>query len=138
MDLVRLRSRPLGRHAAAIVGVALVAVVLSAPVGIAAGSGPSKGPIPSAALTGGAIDKSLVPDFIPALDRDGTQAGYVAKDLAIPDGRPINVPIPVYGDDLKTIVGHMYPGRGFVGLGASPGSVPTFSVVTGGEPAAAP
>ena len=55
-----------------------------------------------------------VPDFIPALNQQGEIAGYV-RYCAIHSGGAV----PVYADDLQTVVGHMISGRGFV-----PGAVP--------------
>jgi hypothetical protein len=70
----------------------------------------TKGPIPEGAINdAGMLDETLVPDFIPALDHDGEIAGYV-RYCAIHAGGAI----PVYGDDLETVVGHMLPGQGFV------------------------
>jgi hypothetical protein len=93
---------------------------------------PTKGPMPDKASPpqGGPIFGSLVPDFIPALARDGTTiAGYVHKQYLIgpldalpgtPSNPPQQPPEPVYAEDLTTLVGHMVPGVGFVPLGASP------------------
>lgn len=93
---------------------------------------PTKGPIPDNASPpqGGPTYGALVPDFIPALARDGTTiAGYVPKRYLIgpfddlpgtPSSPPQQPPVPVFADDLATLVGHMVPGVGFVPLGASP------------------
>jgi hypothetical protein len=92
---------------------------------------PTKGPIPDNASPpqGGPIYPALVPDFIPALARDGTTiAGYVPKARLIesggvipgtPSNPPQEPPEPVYAEDLTTLVGHMVPGVGFVPLGSS-------------------
>lgn len=48
-------------------------------------------------------------------------------------GDQVDVWWPVYGEDLKTLVGHMVPGRGFVPLGVDEKSVPTFEAVVGSE-----
>jgi hypothetical protein len=70
----------------------------------------TKGPIPNEAISdAGRLDESRVPDFIPALDRQGEIAGYV-RYCAIGTGGAI----PVYADDLQTLVGHMIPGEGFL------------------------
>lgn len=37
----------------------------------------------------------------------------------------------VYGDDLRTVVGQMVPGKGFVPVGVDPATVPTFAVEVG-------
>lgn len=131
----------LSRFTGVIIGLAAV-IVLSVAVVVSAAlaGGPqlTKEPIPPEAVENGAFNKALIPDFIPALDRHGQVAGYVARDLAIPDGAPLNGPMPVFADDLKTLVGHMYPGRGFVALGESPDLVPVIPATLGGEGADAP
>jgi hypothetical protein len=78
----------------------------------------SRGPVPdSARRPNGEIDLSQVPDFIPALDGD-RQAGWIwAAAVLPPEGEPRVDIVPVYADDLVTVVGHMYPGVGFVGIG---------------------
>lgn len=113
-DASNLRTRH--RRATAVVGLVLLASLAFTSIGLAAGQTPTKGPIPPEAFKNGTIDKTVVPDFIPALNRDGFVAGYVAKNLAIPDGEGSAEPVPVYAEDLETVVGHMYPGRGFVPL----------------------
>lgn len=78
----------------------------------------SKGPLPEDAANdaGMLVDETRIPDFIPALDgRSGEIAGYV-RFCAIRAGGAV----PVYADDLTTLVGHMIPNRGFV-----PGDVPS-------------
>jgi hypothetical protein len=95
---------------------------------------PTKGAVPPAAWRAdGTVDFSLVPDFVSALARDGSIAGYVPRDIAISDA-PQSGPAAVYGDDLVTVVGHMYPGRGFVPLGTDPEQVPEFPVSTPSSP----
>lgn len=70
----------------------------------------TKGPIPDDAISdAGRLDESRIPDFIPALDRNGEIAGYV-RYCAIQTGGAV----AVYADDLETVVGHMLPGQGFV------------------------
>jgi hypothetical protein len=81
---------------------------------------PNRGPIPEAAFPaeGGPIDRILVPDYIPALGQDGQPVGWVSKELAVPvvdeGNRQL---IPVFGDDLRTVVGHMVAGYGFAPIG---------------------
>jgi hypothetical protein len=71
---------------------------------------PTAGPIPEGAFTdAGTYDETRIPDFIPALDHGGSVAGYV-RWCAIRTGGAI----PVYADNLKTVVGHMIPNKGFV------------------------
>lgn len=98
-------------------GAAVTALTLGVGTIVA---GPTRGPIPSAAFPedGGAIDRTMVPDFIPALGSDGSEVGWVSKELAVPvvDNGDRNL-IPVYADDLRTIVGHMVARHGFAPLG---------------------
>jgi hypothetical protein len=99
---------------------------------------PAASPIPAGAGSPRIAPSSgsLVSNFIPTVDRRGYVVGYVAKSDLYPerDGAPPAVslgPIPVYGPDLKTVVGHMYPGGvGFVPLGSTPsGGVTTTTTV---------
>jgi hypothetical protein len=99
---------------------------------------PTKGPIPQAAYLATGIDAALAPDFVPVQSRDGTAvAGYVPKEYLVQSmptftaSRSEGQVAPVYADDLTTLVGHMYPGRGFVPLGVDPDSVPTIPVQQG-------
>lgn len=118
---------------------------------------PTKGPIPNDATppAGGPIYIALVPDFIPALARDGAStAGYIPKSSMFggptelpgsPSNPPQPEPEPVYGEDLTTLVGHMVAGVGFVPLGETPPPAIVASVVpasvapsVGGSPSTAP
>jgi hypothetical protein len=94
---------------------------------------PTKGSIPVEASPpgGGELNMALVPDFVGALGgpTGETIVGYVPKELLLgprpplvgtPQNPPQELPLPVYGEDLTTLVGHMVPGQGFVPLGASP------------------
>jgi hypothetical protein len=112
-------------------GVATIAVVTA----VATGANPAhtKGPIPDAAFRPGQpLDLSLVPDFVPALDRNGKMAGYVRKEAlaepasAIDAGRQSSPQVPVFGNDLATIVGYMVPDKGFVPLGTNADTVPNI------------
>jgi hypothetical protein len=113
-------------------GLAIVATL--AATTLAATDAPSKGIIPEAAFRPGQdIDYTLVPDFVPALGRDGETVGYVSKvDLANRVGshgeRQVK-PVPVFADDLETLVGYMVLGKGFVPLGTDPASIPDFPSV---------
>lgn len=126
-----LRRIPKPVRTFASVGLAVAVLAFLTAVATGATHAPTKGPIPDAAFRAGQpLDLSLVPDFVPALDRDGNVAGYVRKEaLADPPstikaGQPASQPIPVYGDDLATLVGYMVPGKGFVPLGVDSDSVP--------------
>ena len=118
----------------------LTGVAILAPRTSAADPGhPTKGPIPQAAYLANGIDAALVPDFVPVWGRDGTSvAGYIPKAYllgqtvpTVTSSRPGGDIAPVYADDLTTLVGHMYPGRGFVPLGVDPNSIPTIPVQEG-------
>lgn len=99
-----------------------------------AGLEATKGRIPEAAFkAGGALDLSLVPDFVPALDRNGDVAGWISKDelqrppTKDPSGHILpESPSPVFADDLKTVVGYMVPDKGFVKVGIDPAAVPNI------------
>ena len=78
----------------------------------------------------GAIDPSMVPDFI-AVAGDPGRVGFARRENVLGSG---DAPFPVYGEDLRTVVGTMVPGRGFVPIGVDPGTVPTFEVVVAPAP----
>jgi hypothetical protein len=101
----------------------------------------TKGTVPPPPPGGGAVDPRTVPDYVAAWNRDGTAiAGYVPKACLFPGAQIVSgtqdSACPVFAEDLRTLVGHMVPGRGFVPLGVDPGDVATFPVVT--APSAAP
>jgi hypothetical protein len=114
---------------------------------------PTKGPMPPNASPpqGGPIFDALVPDFVAASNRDGTAiAGYVPKSYLVgpvaelpgsPSNPPQPLPVPVYADDLTTLVGHMVADVGFVPLGAAPppgGPDASVAPSPDGSPSAAP
>lgn len=111
----------------------MTAVVVAAP----GGQGPTRGPIPVDAMhADGTVDLSLVPDYVPALARDGALVGWVtradalgAPPLATELGGKDVYEVPVYADDLETQIGTMVDGRGFVPAGTDPASVRAFEVV---------
>jgi hypothetical protein len=109
---------------------------------------PTAGPIPESAVNpafSNGIDLAQVPDFIPTMS-NGKVVGYVSKSQLFPtssafQGPPVAAssngatPSPsaadiaavdagsiltVYGPDLTTIIGHMYPGQIFVPTGQTP------------------
>jgi hypothetical protein len=122
----------------------------AAPLGAASTQTPTAGPIPNSAWqSDGKIDLSQVPDFVLALGRSGQGVvGYIPKaqlfptssaprnEAASPLTGPFSGPtsptaadiaalyaqsiLTVYGPDLTTVVGHMYPQVGFVPLGETP------------------
>lgn len=101
-------------------------------IGEASGS-PSVGRIPNAAFSGGHLNATLVPGYVPALNQQGSVVGYVRKtDILAPAPNSAGVvvspapastePIPVYASTLDKVVGHMVPGVGYVALGELPSS----------------
>lgn len=94
---------------------------------------PTKGPVPEdVTASDGSIERDRIPDYVPALDRDGERAGYVESRYLFPDSaaedQRSNEPLPVYDERLSEVVGHMYPGRGFVSVDADPQDVPRFDM----------
>ena len=122
---------------------ATLVIVFSSPgPGHLSGSmvGLTKGTMPSS-TSGGTFDTKKIPDFIRAVGRDGKVVGYIQKAYEVPG--PANRPMssktgsvaPVYASNLKTLVGHLYPGVGFVPLGKSPASEPCIPETTSGRSA---
>jgi hypothetical protein len=114
-----------------------------------AASTPTVGTIPASAIAGGTMDASQVPDFVPVMGQGGKVVGYIKKqDLLMQGASPAGIggaagptaqdqanqqaraTAPVYGPDLTTVVGHMYPNVGFVANGASPPSAATVTPTT--------
>ncbi len=124
------------RRGAVVLGLGLG---LSVAGGAAAGAiyltrSPTKGPVPSTA--NGSLDIKKAPDYV-SVTSGGRIVGYVPRAYILPS--PVDTPAnqrigevaPVYGPNLKTLVGHMYPGVGFVPLGKSVTSEPCTPVFTG-------
>ncbi len=95
---------------------------------------PTKGSLDGAVDANGQVIDARTPDFIGAWGADGVSiAGYVAERDLTPTSDPApwwyQVPsppdagIPVYAGDLRTLVGHMAPGSGFVPLSLDPDGV---------------
>lgn len=90
---------------------------------------PTMGRIPDDAYADdGMLIRERVPDYVAVWNRSGTEiAGYVSKEEAFPppssDWDGTDAPLTVYDGTLKSVVGHMYPGRGFIAIGEDPGSV---------------
>jgi hypothetical protein len=86
----------------------------------------------------GHIDQSKVPDFISTFGRNGKVVGYVPKAYLFPSvsatpsvgESPVGGVDPVYASDLRTLVGHIYPGVGYVPLGTDPSSEPCVAEST--------
>lgn len=96
--------------------------------------GASRGTMPPPEANG-EVDPSAVPDFISYVGRTDRIIGWVPKSYLLEPGQrcrgPQCDPIPVYADDLATLIGHDVPGRGFVPLGVDPAAVPERPVVVG-------
>ncbi len=121
--------RPMGRALAVTVGLAMLVFASSA-----CGLGASRGTMPPADANG-EVDPSAVPDFIAYAGRADQIIGWVPKSYLIDPAEhcrgPQCDPIPVYADDLSTLIGHDVPGRGFVPLGVDPATAPERPVVAG-------
>lgn len=95
----------------------------------ASDSAPTMGRIPDDAYADdGMLIRERVPDYVAVWNRSGTEiAGYVSKEEAFPppssDWDGTDAPLTVYDGTLKSVVGHMYPGRGFIAIGEDPESV---------------
>jgi len=130
----RVRSRQTSWRFFAISGCATLLVV-----GIGAyaafGRGADRAPGISTALTkgtdpptqNGRIDFMKVPDYVSVAGKSGKIVGYAPRAYMLPStavNQPENPKLgsvaPVFGGDLKTLVGHFYPGVGFVAVGESP------------------
>ena len=102
----------------------------------------SKGTMPPAGLNG-QVDASAAPDFIAVAGNDGGVAGYVPRQYLLAEptttvARPEEPEIPVYADDLQTLIGHMVAGRGFVPVGVDPLTVPLIPFQAGPSAAVQP
>src|SRR3954447_14358714 len=117
-------STPWAAVLALIEVLALIAVVACAPFA-SRGTMPPPGP-------DGRVDPGSVPDFVAAADG----AGWVPKSFLLAPGR--DEEIPVYGDDLTTLAGHLVAGKGFVPLGVDPAAAPAAPVMAGPSDPAAP
>lgn len=97
---------------------------------------PTAGRIPSEGFgVDGTLDLSAVPDLVVVEDDDGREVGFISKEYLVsgwsPDG---NEPQPVVERDGVTVVGHIYPGIGFVKLGENPQPRATAVTVVETEP----
>jgi hypothetical protein len=108
-------------------------VVLVVAIGIATNgfgllsvTGPTKGGIPHSPPRGVAYDK--LPDYL-SVYLGPNDIGYTPNAyLSAPNGAD-NDPLlgriaPIFASNLTTLLGHEYPGIGFVRLGSSPWSLP--------------
>jgi hypothetical protein len=86
----------------------------------------------------GQIDLRAVPDFV-KVSSGGELVGYEPRAFVFPSASsPVNSPVspklgavgPVYARNLKTLIGHEYPGIGFVPVGTSPSDQPCVNEYT--------
>jgi hypothetical protein len=131
---VRLRSRDLGvtqrrvvlPSSAFAVAIVLVIGLATNGFGLLSSSGPTKGSMPYDAPHGPSY--ASIPDFVSVYVNNHT-TGYTPKAyVAAPNGAR-NTPLlgtvaPVYASNLTTLLGHEYPGIGFVPIGESPWKQP--------------
>jgi hypothetical protein len=68
-----------------------------------------------------------MPDYVRITNDDDREVYVKMLDLLPVDGPR---PVPAFGPDLVTVVGHRYPNRGFVLQGQDPSSVPTLGTTT--------
>jgi hypothetical protein len=107
-------------------GFALLLIVATSTVAACLSSA-TKGTMPPPG-PGGIVDPSSAPDYI-AVAGDGPGiAGYARREDVLGAS---DKAFPVFGDDLRTVVGQMVPGKGFVPVGVDPNSVPKIPVVVG-------
>jgi hypothetical protein len=78
----------------------------------------SRGTMPPA-RPNGVVDASHVPDFIAYVGQTDHIIGWVPKEYLL-EATHGDGPIPVYAGDLRTLIGHDFPGKGFVPLGRDP------------------
>lgn len=98
------------------------------------GYGASRGTMPPPDANGD-WDPSAVPDFVSYVGQADRIIGWIPKAFILDPNLVCDGPecdgMPVYGDDLSTLIGHDVPGRGFVPLGVDPTLVPERPVQQG-------
>ena len=110
--------------------IVLVAVIGLATngFGVLSASGPSKGGMPHD--YGPGVAYSQIPDYLSVyIGPKPNQFGYAPKAYLVSPLGSSNDPLdgriaPIFASDLTTLIGHLYPGVGFVRLGTSPWSRP--------------
>jgi hypothetical protein len=103
-------------------------IILSVSVGggFAIAASLTKGPVPIG--PNGELELNHAPDFV-SVASDGKVVGYTPRAYLIaPSHGPLDERLgsvaPVYSSNLTTVVGHMYPGIGYVPDGVNPTSLP--------------
>jgi hypothetical protein len=101
--------------------------------GLASASGPTKGGMPSG--WGPRFAYSKIPDYL-AVSIGPNETGYTPKAYIVSPSGSSNDPLdgriaPIYASNLTTLLGHLYPGVGYVRLGSSPWSLPCVGESTG-------
>jgi hypothetical protein len=134
LNALRVRSSELRTsHRRTLLSSSVPLVVLVVAIGIPTNgfgllsvTGPTKGGIPHSPPRGVAYDK--LPDYL-SVYIGPNDIGYTPKAyLSAPNGAD-NDPLlgriaPIFASNLTTLLGHEYPGIGFVRLGSSPWSLP--------------
>jgi hypothetical protein len=116
-----------------VAGGAILGLAITGGAVVATASGPSKGGV--ADPGNGRLNLKDVPDFI-SVSYQGKVVGYVPRaDVFNVNGpnKPVTItgaPAPVYKSNLSTLVGHLYPGIGYVPLGQSPTTQPCVNEFT--------
>lgn len=106
--------------------VAAIALSVSVGGGLAIAASLTKGPVPIG--PNGALELNRAPDFV-AVRSGGKVVGYLPRAYlgGSPQGpgdQRVGSIAPVYGSNLTTVIGHMYPGIGYVPNGVNPTSLP--------------
>jgi hypothetical protein len=99
----------------------------------ASDSGPTRRGMPSGYGPGFVYAK--IPDYL-AVSIGSNETGYTPKAYLVARGRSSEDPFdgriaPVYASDLMTLLGHLYPGVGYVRLGTSPWTLPCLGEEVG-------
>jgi hypothetical protein len=122
VECLRSPRRILLSGSTMIVMVGIAAALATSGFGLFSSSGPSKGAMPYDPPKGPTYKS--IPDYV-AVYVNAITTGYTPKAyIAAPNGAR-NAPLlgraaPVYASNLTTLLGHEYPGIGFVPAGQSP------------------
>lgn len=105
-------------------GATLTLGIVCGSMAIGHADGATKGRVPQSAFTpNGPVDTHQVPDYVSVEDKTGSVVGYVPKDDLFPTpGQPVTEDqrvIPVYDSGLSHVIGHVYPGVGYVPNGTA-------------------